>query len=40
MVAHYEKPLVDKEMDISLPEEPIPEVSPGNEFEQCKSDYK
>ncbi|PKC54400.1 hypothetical protein RhiirA1_403648 [Rhizophagus irregularis] len=40
MVAHYEKPLVDKEMDISLPEEPTPEVSPTNipdsQFEQCK----
>uniref|UniRef100_U9TAC0 Uncharacterized protein n=2 Tax=Rhizophagus irregularis TaxID=588596 RepID=U9TAC0_RHIID len=40
MVAHYEKPLVDKEMDTSLPEEPTPEVSPTNipdsQFEQCK----
>ncbi|UZN99445.1 uncharacterized protein OCT59_000716 [Rhizophagus irregularis] len=39
MVAHYEKPLVDKEMDTSLPEEPTPEVSPTNipdsQFEQC-----
>jgi hypothetical protein len=26
MVTHHEKPLVDKEMDTSLPEEPIPEV--------------
>ena len=27
METHYEIPLVDKEMDTSLPEEPIPEVT-------------
>ncbi|PKK64058.1 hypothetical protein RhiirC2_788006 [Rhizophagus irregularis] len=40
MVAHYEKPLVNKEMDTCLPKEPTPEVSPVNipdsQFEQCK----